>query len=55
MIRVKFIDGTSKRYPIGCKRLGFRSWHHMDYKPMFEPIAKIINVPVENIESWSVL
>ena len=54
MIKVTFIDGTSKRYKIGCKQLGFLSWHHIDYKPMFEPIAKIIGVDVENIKQWQV-
>ena len=55
MIKVIFKDGTTQNYKIGCKRLGFISWYHMDYRPMFELIAKIINVNVETIEAWRVL
>jgi len=55
MIKVTFIDGTAKTYPVVCRQLGFLSWHHMDYRPMFEPIAKIINVNVDTIEAWRVL
>lgn len=55
MIKVTFTDDTTKNYSIGCKQLGFMSWHHMDYKPMFEPIAKIIGVPVEQIKAWRVM
>lgn len=55
MIKVTFTDGTSQKYAISCKDLGFMSWHHMDYKPMFEPIAKIIKKDVNTIESWRVM
>ena len=55
MIKVTFTDGTTQSYRIGCKRLGFMSWHHMDYKPMFEPIAKIIGVDVQKIQAWHVI
>lgn len=55
MIAVTFTDGSEQRYRIGCKRLGFRSWHHMDYRPMFKPIADIIKVDVQTIEAWRVI
>jgi hypothetical protein len=55
MIKVTFTNGTSKNYSIGCRQLGFMSWDHMDYQPMFAPIAKIIGVEVDTIEKWRVL
>lgn len=55
MIKVTFKDNTSKQYPVGCKQLGYMQWDHMDYRPQFEPIAKIINVDVNTIEKWRVL
>lgn len=55
MIKVTFTDGSSKRYPINCRQLGFASWDHMDYRPMFQPIAEIIEVNVNTIEAWRVL
>ncbi len=55
MIKVTFTDGVAKNYSIGCKQLGFMSWHHMDYKPMFEPIAKLIGVDAASIEAWRVI
>jgi hypothetical protein len=55
MIKVTFKDGTRKNYSIGCKQLGYMSWHHMDYRPMFKHIAKIINVDVDTIDAWRVI
>lgn len=55
MIKVTFTDGTSQNYSVGCRQLGFLSWDHMDYRPMFEPIANIIKVNVNTIEAWRVI
>lgn len=59
MIAVTFnggvLAGQTVNYAVRCKDLGFMSWHHMDYKPMFEPIAKIINADVNHIEKWRVI
>jgi len=59
MIQIKFKSGMLKdkkvNYAVRCKDLGFMSWHHMDYRPMFKPIAKIINADVNDIESWRVI
>lgn len=55
MVKVTFTDGTTKRYRIGCKKLGYKSWHHMDYRPMFKHIARIIGVNESQIEHWRVV
>jgi hypothetical protein len=54
MIKVTFIDGSSKRYPVGCKQLLCGSWDGVDYRWAFEPIAKIINVDVKSMKEWRV-
>lgn len=54
MIKVNFTNGTSKRYAIGCKDLLCGSWEGIDYQWAFEPIAKIVGVNVNKIESWQV-
>lgn len=55
MIKVTFTDGTSKRYSLGCRQLFCTSWDGVDYRWAFKPIADIINVDVETIESWRVV
>lgn len=55
MIKITFTDGSVKSYRLGCNQLGYASWHHMDYRPMFQPIADIIKVNVNTIESWKVI
>lgn len=55
MIKVTFTDNTSKNYRIGCKRLGARIWHYVEYQASFQTIADIIKTDVSKIESWRVI
>ena len=54
MIKVTFTDGSEKRFNVGCRQLYCTTWDDVDYRWAFTPIAEIINVSVDSIESWRV-
>ena len=55
MIKVIFTNGTTRRYPVGCRDLFCSNWDDVDYRWAFEPIAKIIGVAVTTIQDWRVV